>query len=154
MKTKDPEHHAFQNTVFHVVDDTGATVDDYVIEFFGNFQDSRDKWATMFSKRISKNIHAYSDDSSYRSFMIDTTSLDQLIDKIGETLKFSLSALPDVNDHETLVGYKSFGVNDIGTFELKQTDIKKYFSPDRTLFVTITLPRYQKDKVFKINHMQ
>ncbi len=152
-KSKDPEHHAFQNTVFHVVDDAGAPVTDYVLEFYGKFTDLKDKWATLFNKHIAKKKHAYGDDKSYRSFMINTTSLSQLIDKIDESLMFSLSALPDVTDDKSLVGYKSFGENDIEQFELKQPDIKKYFSPDRTLFVTITLPRYQKDDVFKLKHL-
>ncbi len=149
-KSKDPEHHAFQNTVFHVIDDTGAPVTDYVLEFYGKFTDIKDKWATMFNKHIARKKHAYGDDRSYRSFMIDTTSMNQLIDKINESLMFSLSALPDVTADKNLVGYKSFGTDDIKMFELKQPDINKYFVPDRTLLVNITLPRYQKEAVFKL----
>jgi hypothetical protein len=152
-KTKDPEHHTFQNTVFHIIDDSGASIKDYVIEFYGEFTDIRDKWATMFNKHISRKIHVYGDDTSYRSFMIDTTSMNQLVDKVDESLKFSLSALPDVTENETLVGYKSFGDGDIDNFELKQPHLQKYFSPDRTLLVTITLPRYQKASVFKMKHL-
>lgn len=152
-KIKDSEHHAFQNTVFHVMDDTGAPVTDYVLEFYGNFTDLKDKWATLFNKRIAQKKHAYGDDKSIRSFMIDTTAMAQLIDKIDESLRFSLSALPDITEDKNLVGYKSFGADDIKMFELKQTDIHKYFSPDRTLFVNITLPRYQKESVFKLMNM-
>ncbi len=149
-KSKDPEHHAFQNTVFHVIDDTGLPVIDYVLEFYGKFSDIKDKWATMFNKHIARKKHAYGDDRSFRSFMIDTTSMNQLIDKIDESLMFSLSALPDITVDKNLVGYKSFGTDDIKMFELKQPDINNYFSPDRTLFVNITLPRYQKDRVFEL----
>lgn len=152
-KTKDPEHHAFQNTVFRVNDDAGAPVTDYVLEFYGKFTDLKDKWASIFNKHIARKKHAYKDDNSIRSFMIDTTSMNQLIDKIDESLMFSLSALPDVTEDKNLVGYKSFGANDIEMFELKQPDINKYFSPDRTLFVNITLPRYQKDALFELKNI-
>jgi len=154
IKTKDPEYHAFQNTVFHVVDDTGVAVTDYVLEFYGVFTELKDKWSTMFNKHIARKKHAYSDDRSYRSFMIDTTSLNQLVDKVDESLMFSLSALPNVNDDNTLVGYKSFNDDDIGKFELKHSDLKKFFSPDRTLYVNITLPRYQKEKVFSLRQLE
>lgn len=153
-KSKDPEYHAFQNTVFHVVDDSGIPITDFVLEFYGQFTDLKDKWAKLFNKHIAKKKHAYGDDKSYRSFMIDTTSLNQLIDKVSESLMFSLSALPDVTNDNNMVGYKSFGENDIKQLELKQSDLKKYFSPDRTLFITIILPRYQKDALFELKNLQ
>ncbi len=146
----DPEHHAFQNTVFRVSDDQGAMVDEYTVEFYGNFDDSRDRWARVFHNEILTKVHAYGDNAAYRSMMIDVTRLRREVGRQEDDLKFSFSALPDIREDRNRVGYKSIGMNDIGQLVLNHAAIHKYFQPNRTLLVDIRLPRYQRPEVFRL----
>ena len=51
---------------------------------------------------------------------------------------------------KTLAGYSTFDNSDIGYVELKLSDLKKFFVPNRTMFVDIVLKRIQKPKIFSI----
>lgn len=151
----DDYKHGFQNTVFRVRDDHGFHVLDYVIEFYHDVERGfADRLATLFNRKAMSKVHAYGDDSAYRSFMIDCTALYKIIHTEKEALRISLSAMPDLNDEDTLVGYRSFGNTDIGQVDLKPADIPAFFTPNRTLFVDITLTREQKDELFWIRNVR
>jgi len=152
-KKQQRERHAFQNLVVHVVDDQGHEVSDYVIEFYGNFNEENDKLASVFNQDVVRVVHAYRDNAAFRSFMIDITTLFTYIDDKRETLRISLSALPDVNEERTLAGYRTFEDEDIDALEIPYSELRKYFSEHRTLFVEITLPRYQKADVFTLENL-
>lgn len=146
--------HGFQNTVFRVRDDHGFHVLDYVIEFYHDVERGfADNLATMFNRKAMSKVHVYGDDPAYRSFMINCTALYKIIKKQEEALRISLSAMPDLNDEDTLVGYRSFGNTDIGQVDLEPADIPEFFAPNRTLFVDITLTRQQKDELFWIRNV-
>lgn len=150
----DDYKHGYQNTVFRVRDDQGFDVTDYVIEFYNDAQMGFfDRFAEFFNKKVVSNIHTYKDNTSYRSFMIDCTELYDLIDQDGECLRISLSAMPDFSDEKTKVGYRTFGNDDIDYIELSPSELKKFFQPNRTLLVDITLTREQKDDIFSINRL-
>lgn len=151
----DDYKHGFQNTVFRVKDDHGFHVLDYVIEFYHDVERGfADTLATMFNRKAMSKVHAYGDNSAYRSFMINCTALYRIIRKEKEALRVSLSAMPDLNDEHTLVGYRSFGNNDIGQVDLKPAAIPEFFTPNRTLLVDITLTREQKDELFWIRNVE
>lgn len=151
----DDYRHGFQNTVFRVKDDHGFHVLDYVIEFYHDVERGfADTLAALFNKKAVSKVHAYGDNSAYRSFMINCTALYKIIKKEKEALRISLSAMPDLNDENTLVGYRSFGNNDIGQVDLKPAVISEFFTPNRTLFVDITLTREQKDELFWIRNVR
>ena len=114
QRRRHTEQHGFQNMVFRVMDDQGAMVKDYTVEFYGEFSDDKDRWARVFNKDISGKTHPYSDNPAYRSFRINVTRLYRELEHNNNPLKISLSALPDVTDERTLVGYKSVGADDIG----------------------------------------
>ncbi len=141
----------YQNTVFRVRDDQGNDVKDYVVEFYHNTDSATDRIAKMFNRDAVSKVHAYKDNGAYRSFMINCTRLMKLINKPNESLRISISALPDVNDENTLAGYCTFDCNDIGYVELKPADLKKFFVPNRTMLVDIVLKRIQKQKIFSID---
>ena len=149
-RRRDKAQHSFQNTVFHVVDDHGYDVCDYAIEFYGDFEAEDDHWANVFNKSISGKTHVYGDNSSYRSFMIDVTSLQRELEGNVKPLRVSLTALPNVEEEASLVGYRSVGVSQIGHLSLDIADLNTFFQPNRTLLITITLPRYQKSELFKL----
>lgn len=149
-RRRDKAQHAFQNTIFHVVDDHGYDVSDYAIEFYGDFEEEDDYWANVFNKNISGKTHVYSDNPSYRSFMIDVTSLQRELEDKPQPLRVSLTALPNVEEEGSLVGYRSVGVNEIGHLILDVNALKEFFQPNRSLLITITLPRYQKQELLKL----
>lgn len=148
----DPDQHGYQNTVFRVKDDQGDYVDDYTIEFYGTFDAENDSWASQFHRKINTHVHVYKGNSAYRSFLINVTLLKKMIDKINESLHISLSALPDINDRRTLAGYKTYGTDDIGQIKMTVDQLPHVFQPNRTLFIDITLPRYQRDEVFTLKN--
>jgi pimeloyl-ACP methyl ester carboxylesterase len=150
----DEYKHGFQNTVFRVRDDQGFDVTDYVIEFYNDANlGIFDRFAELFNKRVLSKVHTFGDNPAYRSFMINCTELYKLIDEDGESLRISLSAMPDINDDKNMVGYRTFEDNDIGCIELGPKEIKQYFKPNRTLFVDIKLTREQKKELFTIRRV-
>jgi hypothetical protein len=150
----DAYKHGFQNTVFRVCDDQGFDVTDYVVEFYHDDKKGVfDRFAELFNKKAVSNVHAYKDNSAYRSFMIDCTELYRVIDEEGEYLRISFSALPDINDEKTMVGYRTFEEKDIHHIELSPLQLKRYFVPNRTLFIDIVLTREQKKELFTLNRL-
>jgi len=150
-RTRRAAQHAFQNTVFHIRDDQGRDVPDYAVEFYGDFEDRRDRWARIFNGDVLAKVHPNGERPALRSFMIDCTRLARELDRDPMPLRMSLTAMPDLEDPRRRVGYRTFGVDDIGQLELDPQATKQLFAPDRTLFLRLTLPRYQRDEVFRFN---
>ncbi|MEX0617748.1 MAG: hypothetical protein WDZ76_14215 [Pseudohongiellaceae bacterium] len=145
--------HGFQNTVMRVRDDEGFAVTDYVVEFYGEWGvRQNDTMAERVNDEALTKVHAYKGDASYRSFMIDCTNLYKIIDRENKPLRISLSAMPDFNDDKNMVGYCSFGADDIGEIKLSPDAVKELFVPNRTLFIEITLKRRQKEELFRIRN--
>ena len=90
----------YQNTVFRVRDDLGNDVEDYVIEFYQNTASAKDRIAKMFNRDAVSKVHAYKDNGAYRSFIINCTKLVKIINKPNESLRISLSAMPNINDEK------------------------------------------------------
>ena len=145
---QDNDQHGFQNTVFHVVDDQGAHVPDYFIEFYVEDGD-RGIFERWFHEDVIETVHAYGDDKSYRSMLIDCTVLHTQVDKQHEGMRMSLSAVPDFSENK-VVGYESFGNKDIGGLRLDQGRLKKVFRQNRTVLIRVTLKRMQDPSVFRI----
>ena len=151
-RTRSAEKHSFQNTIFLVTDDQGNFVEDYAIEFYGDFDDKKDKWARVFNNNVSTKVHPYGNNSAYRSFKIDVTQLRKEFEKDVGALRISLTAEPDIRDDQHKVGYRTSGINDIGQVILSKKDALEFFQPNRTLFVNIELPRYHEDEVFRLEN--
>lgn len=144
------DKHGYQNTVFRVHDHMGNAVRDYVVEFYQDVDKHEDRLAMLFNRDAIGNTHVYGDDTSLRSFMINCTRLFKLIDKPGEFLKVSLSALPDIDEKVNLVGYRTTGPNDIGCVVLSPDLLADLFQQNRTVFVDVMLKREQDPRVFAI----
>ncbi len=143
--------HGFQNTVFRVRDDQGFDVQDYVIEFYSDTEKGNDdRLAEEINKKALVKVHVNKENPAYRAFMFDCHVLHSLLRASGETLKLSLSALPDLQEARNLVGYRSFGTRDIGQLALDADAAEQFFQANRTLLVDIVLTREQKDALFWI----
>lgn len=149
---KDEHKHGYQNTVFRVRDNQGFDVTDYVIEFYHDAEQGFfDRFAELFNKKAVSKVHAHKDNSAFRSFMINCTELFKVIDQEGEFLRISLSAMPNLHDEKTMVGYRTFENDDIDYLELDRHQIKEFFEANRTLFIEIILTREQKKELFTID---
>ncbi|MBV1931851.1 MAG: hypothetical protein KUG71_09045 [Porticoccaceae bacterium] len=147
---RDAHKHGYQNMVFRVRDDMGNHVHDFVLEFYEEVTQLRDKLARAFNRDVISSVHAYKDDGSYRSFVMNCTRLFSLINKPDEFLKISLSALPDVDSKKEVVGYSTFGNADIGCVELDPARLQELFQSNRTVLVDIILKRMQDEQVFTL----
>lgn len=148
-KRRSSHFNSFQNTVVRVVDNHETPVTDYVIEFFAN--DDKGQRNRIRTQRLQEeainNVHTWSGDASYRSFLINCTELYQILDKSEDRLNISLTASPELGNR--LAGYKTYTDEDISTLSLDQKQLRTLFRPHRTALITIKLKRYQQDKVFR-----
>jgi hypothetical protein len=138
----------YQNTVFRVRDDRGFDVTDYVVEFYSDVaKGASDSTSEAFYGEVLEKVHAYKDNASLRSFMINCNRL--LVQKFHD-LRISLSAVPDLGEKQNLVGYRSFDNDGIGYLQLDKSSLEELFQPNRTLFVDVVLTREQKNELFRI----
>ncbi len=142
-------HDSYQNIVIRVIDNQGSSVQDYVIEFFVNDDSGRrNRHRTrLLQENVVANVHAWCDDASYRSFLVNCTELYKILDKPSDRLNISITASPDINNRP--VGYKTYNDDDISSLSLDHQDLEALFLPHRTVLITIKIKRYQNQKVFQ-----
>ena len=150
-RTRNPEKHAFQNTVVRVEDQYGVGVEDFLLEFFEK-DDDRTRFSRKVHRAAFRSVHGYSDDRSYRSFYIDCTSLFRNIDKNSEFLGISISAHPEMEDG-ALVGFASYGQGGRNGLRIMRGELGNFFAPNRTLLLTLQLTRQQSESVFQLNQL-
>ena len=146
--TRSPEKHGYQNTVVRVEDQFGVGVQDFLVELF-----ERDNDNTKFSRKRHRDalrkVHAYCDDSSYRSLYVDCTALYRNIDKTGEFLGISITAHPEM-DQDALVGFRAYGKDGQNGIRIAHDQLAGYFEPNRTMLITLKLARQQSKDVFRL----
>lgn len=141
----------YQNTVFFVHDQFDFHIKDYFLEFYTKKHTTH--WLTnLFYEDAIKKVHAYSQDTSYRSVYIDCSVLHQQLEKKWEQLHFSLSAFPEFKQNKN-VGYRTFNDSDMGSIMIPKEEVPKIFSPHRTLMVRIKLRREQAEAIFKLKSL-
>ena len=134
---EDDYFHAYQNTVVRVADHIRNPVEDFLIEF----ERSR-AFAGWFQRNAIRKVHAYSGDSSTRSFHIDVTTLRDRLEP-DQTLEVQLEAQPEFRSSKA-VGYPRLpGV------ELDAVAVGRFFAPNRTLLVDAQVPREIGPKAFR-----
>jgi hypothetical protein len=137
----------FQNTVVRVIDRDGNPVTDYLIEFYEQ-DDDKDIIAKLFHTTALADVHAYSDDASFRSLYVNCTRLAKTIDKVDEALSISVTAHPR-QDVDAPVGFQTLTDEDIGAIRIPKDQIAAFFQANRTVLVTLRLQRKRLDRVFR-----
>lgn len=138
----------YQNTTVHVIDDAGAAVKDYMLEFYLDGEhDKDDEVAELFHGTLLKAGHAFTDDTSYRNLLVDCTTLAKKFDR--DHIKMSLTASPEFKSNG-LVGYRTFTDEDIGGITITRAQMQKAFVPHRTLLAELTIRRERAPGVFRI----
>ncbi|MBN8568412.1 MAG: hypothetical protein J0M18_02175 [Ignavibacteria bacterium] len=150
----------YNNFVTCLKDNFGNEIEDYFIEFYNieNMQESEDRdfVSHIFHNDLIKTVHAYSENSAYRSMLIDSTLIKELqkilLKKGMKFIGISLSAIPIYNEAEgNNVGYLTFTDSDIGGYKLPVELMDKIFKDNSTLLLEIKINREISSEVFKIN---
>lgn len=143
--------HGYQNTAVHLVDNFNADVEDYFLELFVKRQNDSKSIDSVKTSKLQENVvskaHTYTNNSAYRSLMIDCTNLDGMSSEMTGPLCVAITALPDVHQTKS-VGYDTYAWDAIDSLKLDAQTRDKYFKPDRTVLVEFSIKRIQTDKVF------
>ncbi|HEY3897390.1 MAG TPA: hypothetical protein VGM54_02190 [Chthoniobacter sp.] len=74
-------YHQYQHVVFRVHDQFGQPIRDYIVEFYQERGDDKDKVFETIHKEILDKVTTNEVDGSYRSFLFDTTDLNAYLDQ-------------------------------------------------------------------------
>jgi len=154
---KEELFHQYIQVNVRVIDDHGADVTDYFLEFMGPEEDKTDELTSYFHREVMKQVHTNGSNAAYRCLFIDRTELVNIfynkIDKsLPKELKMSISAKPPGNNISYFANYKA-GAS--GSVKIHWIDDLPYSAPERfhrnsTVFVKIIIPRVPSDDVFKL----
>jgi hypothetical protein len=141
---RDDYFHGYQNTVLKVSDNLGNPVEEYLVEFHRRRSKfSSAHFGARFQRRIIKDVHNYSKDSSLRSFFIDITALEEEMRR-RKWMYLELEALPEYKARSA-VGYEG-----LSRIRLESKDVGNIFVMNRTLLVDIKIPRKVGPKAFHL----
>ena len=143
----------YQNTVVHLVDDTGADVCDFFLEVFMKTADEKrpdPRLTKRIQERVIETVHAYGPNASFRSLLINIDELDRIVGETGRPVFISVTALPDIR-HNKNVGYSTFGYDDIGSIRITSERLSTFFQRDRTLLIELRIRREQGAALFKLS---
>ena len=135
-------YHQYQHVVARVHDQFGDSIEDYFLEFFRWDGDPRYNVMQKIQEEILVKVHPYSRDTSYRSFLFDTTYMESEILKKDKNVNMSICAAAvskRIRYHDP--------VDSITVVSKKE---KILLRPNTTLLVDIELPRIQDKQVFKL----
>ena len=155
---KDPEFfHQYIQINVHVVDDHGADVTDYVIEFSGPDFKRNDAPTVYFHREVLEHVHTNSSNSAYRCLFIDRTDLlNEFYNRIGKnaekTLTMSISAQAPGDNISYFSSMKRGAPGEMIIHTLDDSTQARWLQRNTTQFVRIVIPRTPSDNVFKLKH--
>ncbi len=140
----------YLNLITHASDNLGHDIADYFIELYRKTNTDRE-----FEKEIYEDVfdtvHAYEDNSAYRSLYISIKDLMAIIGKYTvDTLYLSISATPVFEPPRMPVGYMGIDAGTTDGLPIATNEIQKFFKAHRTLIAEVVLKRQVDDSVFKL----
>lgn len=154
--------HQYLQVNVRVIDDHGADVGDYFLEFSGPEDERGDSSSLYFHTEVLEDVHVNQRNSAYRCLYVDHTDLvghyyDAIRGKVARALYMSLSAAPPGGNVSYFGNYRT-GAK--GIVPLHFEDEKKsgpaaerrinWLQPNTTHFATLIIPRTPADKVFRM----
>jgi hypothetical protein len=142
-----------QNTVVHLRDHLGEDIDDYFFEFWRSARSDK-AFEQRFYEDVIDDVHVYGANRAWRSLNLDLDKFELLRadPKLGfRTLMVGVFASPAMRGNAK-VGYRTATGRDIGTWPIEDRSFAKAFSPHRTLFVDLEIPRVVDDSVFRFTN--
>jgi pimeloyl-ACP methyl ester carboxylesterase len=136
-------YHQYQHVIFRLHDQFGQGIPDYIVEFYQEEDDPRDRVFRKIHGEILEKVTANSTDASYRSFLFDTTDLVKYLDSAqGAEIQMSVSAA-NVSER---IRYRN---SKLGVSVFNQQD-RGFLFPNEPVLVDVTLLRDQSAEVFKL----
>ena len=153
---KSPEFfHQYIQVNVHVVDDYGADVTDFVLEFSGPDYKSNDAPTVYFHREVLEHVHTNSSNAAYRCLFVDRTDLlDEFYKRIGKTvekvLTMSISAKAPGDNVAYFANYKRGAPGAMVIHTLDDSTQARWLQRNTTQFVRIVIPRSPSEKVFQM----
>lgn len=153
---KKPEFfHQYIQVNVQVVDDHGADVTDYMLEFSGPDYKRNDDPTVYFHREVLEDVHTNCSNAAYRCLFIDRTDLFnefyQLIGKNAEKiLTMSISAKAPGDNVAYFSDAKRGAPGEMVIHSLDDTTQSRWLQRNTTQFVRIVIPRSPSEKVFSL----
>lgn len=141
--------HRFQNTIVRVTDHLGHEVEDYFLEFRSGEQTHY--WLDeLFHKHIIERTHINLVSPSYRCINMNA---NHMRDKTWNTVSLGISAHPNIDHPDVLVGYETCSTHNKKAIQITQELYERTFHTNQTLLLDIQLQRLQKPRLFKLRSL-
>ena len=147
--------HQYIQVNVQVVDDHGADVTDFVIEFSGPDWKRNDGPTVYFHREVLEHVHTNSYNAAYRCLFVDRTDLlNEFYRRIGKNvekvLTLSISAKAPGDNVTYFSNYKRGAPGEMVIHTLEDTAQARWLQRNTTQFVRIVIPRSPSDGVFKM----
>lgn len=154
-KHKPEFFHQYIQVNVQVVDDHGADVTDYMLEFTGPDYKKNDDPAVYFHREVLQDVHNNANNAAYRCFFVDRTDLlNEFYNRIGKNvekiLTMSISAKAPGDNVGYFTNMKHGAVGEMVIHTLDDTTQARWLQRNTTQFVRIVIPRNPSDNVFKL----
>jgi len=158
--TKAEYFHQYMQVNVRVVDDHGADVADYFLEFSGPEEERGDRSSVYFHQEVLEHVHENKTNGSYRCLYVDRTDLfenyyDKIAGNVARVLNMSISANPPGKNVSYFSNYKvgASGIVPLHFEQVKKTGSARqlrWLKRNSTHFVKIIIPRTPKEQVFRM----
>jgi pimeloyl-ACP methyl ester carboxylesterase len=156
-KDTNPEwFHQYSQVNVRVVDDHGAEVDDYFLEFFGPEEEKGNATSIYFHREVLEHVHLNKNNNALRCLYLDRTDLyenyyQMVPANLAKVLNMSISATPPGENVSYFGDFKrgAKGILPIH-FEKQTKQQERWLKRNTTHFVKIIIPRTPKPDVFKL----
>ena len=153
--TKAEYFHQYIQVNVQVVDDHGADVTDYMLEFSGPDYKRNDDPTVYLHREVLEDIHVNGLNAVYRCFFVDRTDLlngfYKLIGKtVEKNLTMSISATPPGDNVKYFSDAKRGAPGEMVIHSLDDNDQTRWLQRNSTHFMRIIIPRSPSDKVFQL----
>ncbi len=139
---------SYMNLVAHTSDNLGQDVSDYFLQIYRKINTDR-KFEKEIYENVFRSVHAYEDNTAYRSLYI---SVKDLMDIIGrytiDTLYLSITAQPVFDPPQNPVGYRSISASYADGLPISKKEIPTFFTAHQTLIAEVIIERQINDAVF------
>lgn len=149
--------HQYIQINVHVVDDHGADVTDFVLEFSGPDWERNDEPTVYFHREVLEHVHTNSCNAAYRCLFVDRTDLlNEFYSRIGrdvqKILTMSISAKAPGENITYFSDYEHGASGEMLIHALDGSTQERWLQRNTTQFVRIVIPRKPSDDVFKMKH--
>lgn len=147
--------HQYIQVNVQVVDDHGADVTDYVLEFSGPDYKRNDAPTVYFHREVLEDVHTNGSNAAYRCLFVDRTDLlNEFYQRIGKNvekvLTMSISAKAPGGNVSYFSDAKRGAPGEMVVHSLDDTTQARWLQRNTTQFVRIVIPRSPSDNVFKL----